>query len=176
MFRCITFRRVSSLLVAFGLGLGLSLGGCAAEPGDASAADEAQVDEVSSALPLEAVSMNGANFGTLQLGVGVGVGAIGTSASIGSGAAIDTGTVGTSITSGSSLGTGPIGFSSLVLVLVRLGANRLQLVVRHGPDRVQFLVLVRHGPDRLQQVVRHGAGCLQLGRRTSINRRPEGRQ
>lgn len=108
MFRCISFRRVSSLLAA--CALALDLGGCAVEAGEDAAANEAQIDHVSSALPLEAVSVDGANFGALQLGAGVGAGTLGTTASLGSGAVTDTGTVGTTISSGSSLG--PIGFSS----------------------------------------------------------------
>ncbi len=101
MFTCITWKRVSAILMALGFGLGL--GGCAAETGDAATADEGSLGEVSAPLPLAAFSAAGADFGTAALGTGFGT-ALGTGAG--------TGTIGTSLGTGSSFNTGPVGFST----------------------------------------------------------------
>lgn len=77
----------------------LACSACAAEP--PSDSDQAPVDEVSSALPLAAVSMTGANFA----GLGVGLTSVGTVGSVGGG------TVGTTTSVGGTLGTGPMGTS-----------------------------------------------------------------
>lgn len=106
MLPCTTIRRVASILFACSLGLG----GCASEPSPGSEADEAAVEDVSSALPLAAVSMTGATFAGLGLGVASSVNSLGTGATVGTNAA--TGTVGTSASINSSLGAGPTGFGS----------------------------------------------------------------
>jgi len=121
MFSFSTSKRVSTILVALGFGLGLL--GCAAETEteERAAADETSLGEVSSALPIEAFSMTGATFGSLMgtgaIGVGaegasLGAGNFGTRTTIGGGLTTGTGTVGTGISTGSSFDTGPISTSS----------------------------------------------------------------
>ena len=124
MFSFSTSKRISTILVA--LGVGLCIVGCAAETEteESAAAEETSLGEVSSALPLAAVSMTGATFGSLMgtgavgtsaVGAGgttLGAGNFGTRTTVGGGLSTGTGTVGTGISTGSSFGTGPISTSS----------------------------------------------------------------
>ena len=114
---------LASILVALSLGLG----GCASESPEA--ADEAPAEGVSSALPVAAVSLAGANFANLGLGgfapigaaIGTNAGAIGGTSTIGTSAGIGgapigftstLGTGGSPTSFGTSFNSGPMGFST----------------------------------------------------------------
>jgi hypothetical protein len=105
MLSCISLRRLAPVLVA----LGVFALGCASEP--ATDADEAAVQDVSSALPLAAVSMDGAEFAGLGIGGAAGGPALGAPAV--SGTVGTTSTVGGApLSFGTSFGSGPMGSSS----------------------------------------------------------------
>lgn len=99
-----TARTSSTCLARIVLALGLALNACASEePPSSSDVDDADVGEVSSALPLAAVSLSsGASFAGLGLGA--------TASTVGMNSA--TGSIGASGQIGTTLGAGPLGFSS----------------------------------------------------------------